>query len=67
MAVIGLAWWDSISAISHFHGRVHAGSTGALPLNIPQLMTILQPYLLALRGPFGYIFENLDGYTMGAG
>ncbi len=30
-------------------------------------MTILQPYLLALRGPFGYIFENMDVYTMGAG
>jgi hypothetical protein len=67
MAVMGLAWWDNISEASHFPGRVHTSSTGALLLKIPQLMTILQPYLLALRGPFGYIFENLDGYTMGAG
>lgn len=31
-----------------------------------QSMAFLQPYLLALRGAFGYITENMDVYGMGA-
>jgi hypothetical protein len=67
MVVMVLSWRDNITGSLSVIQIINApGQPGTLFSNIPQPLTFLQPYLLALRGLFGYIIENMDVYIMGA-